>query len=106
LYDDFFLNKILILKDDEDIVIEPCDDDNIMNYVNLLKPKVLTAKIGEWAKRSKFSFDPTGVHFGDEHARFSASSDAGNHSIGANFGGKNFSVGFGKGGFNFKSPWN
>lgn len=93
--------------DEEDIVIEPCEDDNIMNYVNLLDPKVLTAKIGEWAKRGKFSYDRESgnVAFGDDQASFSAGSHGGTHSIGANFGGKDFGIGFGEGGFSFKSPW-
>lgn len=91
--------------DDEDVVIEPCDDDNIMDYVSLLDPKVFKSKFVEWAKRGEFGFKDGRATFGDENLNFGAGSSGGVHSFNANFAGKSFGVSFGEGGFKFNSPW-
>lgn len=91
--------------DDEDVVIEPCDDDNIMDYVSLLDPKVFKTKFAEWAKRGEFDFKDGRATFGDDNVNFGAGSSGGVHSLDANFGGKKFGISFGEGGFKFKSPW-
>lgn len=93
--------------DEEDVHIEPSEDDNIMEYVSLLDPKNFKAAFSKWAKNAEFDFDRENnrVAYGDENARFSAGTEGGNHSFGAKIGGMDFGVGFGKEGFSFKSPW-
>lgn len=93
--------------DDDDIIIEPCEEDNVIDYVSLLDPKVFKTKFLEWAKNAEFDFDSerNRVEFGDDNASFSAGTQDGRHSFGGSIGGHDFSVGFGSGGFKFSSPW-
>jgi hypothetical protein len=91
--------------DDEDIVIDPCEDDNIMDYISILDPKVFKSKFTEWARKGQFDYKDGRVSYGTDRVKVGGGSSGGVHSVDASIGGKSFGIQFGEGGFKVKTPW-